>query len=141
MHEITHLVKALDHVCAEAMVELDNAAMTELARQLRDTSAAEWFALREGFAPEIPELIALPRSEWSRRWPDRRARTALALAAWQTAQDLSLLLGALRDADSTVTRFDPAWMRQLASEAVAELQQSRAAASLWPGELGSPFVR
>lgn len=140
VHEINHLVKALRRFNAQVFVALDNEAMTEFARVFRGMTTAKWLAMRDEFAHEIPVFIATPQEEWWARWPSRPARTALALAAWQLSSDLELLLSAIQERDQLRNPLDPAWMRDLASEAVLDLLLIRRASCRWPAQLGSPFV-
>ncbi|QLH50266.1 MAG: hypothetical protein HWD57_11085 [Candidatus Accumulibacter cognatus] len=140
VHEINHLLKALNRFNAQVMVALDNEALTEFARAFRDTPTAKWLALRDEFSHEIPVFIATPQEEWWARWPDRLTRTALALAAWQLSSDLEILLSEIQDSDRLRNPLDPAWMRDLASKAVDEFALIRRFSCLWPAQLGSPFV-
>lgn len=139
VHEINHLLKALRRFNAQVFVALDNDAMTEFARVFRGMTTAKWLAMRDELAHEIPVFIATPQEEWLTRWPNRPARTALVLAAWQLSSDLELLLSEIQERDQLRNPLDPAWMRDLASEAVSEFHQIRRASCLWPAQLGSPF--
>lgn len=139
MHEIAHTTKALDLFCARAMAILDNEALTELAREVRPLAVKEWREWRERHAGSIAEFMATPSDQWTTRYPDRLSRTTLALAAWQLSQDLSILLGEIRVADEPLQRLDPGWIQSLASESVLSFLVAQRSASLWPGQLGSPF--
>lgn len=140
VHEINHLLKALNRFNAQVMVALDNEALMEFARAFRGTPTAKWLALRDEFSHEIPVFIATPQEEWWTRWPNRLTRTGLALAAWQLSSDQELLLSEIRDNDQVPLRHNPSWMRDLASKAVDEFALIRSASCLWPAQLGSPFV-
>lgn len=140
VHEINHLLKALRRFNAQVFVALDNDALTEYARAFRGITADRWLAMRDEFAHEIPVFIATPQSEWLDRWPDRLARTGLALAAWQLASDLEFLLSGIQERDQLRNPLNPAWMRDLASEAVASFALIQRASCSWPAQLGSPFV-
>jgi phytoene dehydrogenase-like protein len=118
VHEINHLLKAIGRFNAQVFVALDNDALTEFARTFRGITTEKWLAMRDEFAHEIPVFIATPQEDWWTRWPDRLTRTALALAAWQLSSDLELLLSEIQDSDRLRNPLDPAWMRDLASEAV-----------------------